>query len=431
MEVLTLFDKEDRHLFLELKKHLTPLERAGLITLWDEDQIIGGTDRREAINRHLQSAALVLLLVSANFMASDSYTLAIQALAKHIPPQGYVVPVLLHEVDWEYSDFGRLTPLPTDGKPISSWTNRPAAYLDVVKGIRKIVAAYQQSQTQPHISQPILVTKNCQKKEIGMSDSAKDQQTSFDVFLCHNSKDKDEVKKVAEQLQAYAIRPWLDEWELPPGQPWQPLIEEQIKRIPSAAVFVGENDMGPWQKQETYALLNQFVQRGSPVIPVLLKTASGRPDLPPFLGNMTWVDFQKQQPDPLTQLIWGITGKKPDSRAQQRTVDHTAPASTSPAPKTLPLSQKLELVNKLLACTYISNREARETVLGLLNEQFPGLANRISRRLDNQADVMEIVITCEKHPGSLRALCEIVISLEGSSSINTQNLRKFMQQQSL
>ena len=431
MEVLILFDKEDRDLFLDLKKHLTPLEREGLITLWDEDQIIGGTDRREAINRHFQSASLVLVLVSADFMASESYTLAKQALTKHTPPTGYVVPILLHEVDWEYSDFGRLTPLPSNGKPIGSWTNRPAAYVDVVKGIRKIIAAYKQSQTQHPLSQSLSSIQNSQNKEIGMPDTAKDQQTSFDVFLCHNSKDKDEVKKVAQQLQAHNILPWLDEWELPPGQIWQPLVEEQIKTIPSAAVFVSKNDLGPWQKPEMYALLNQFVQRGCPVIPVLLDTTPGQPDLPPFLANMTWVDFRKEEPDPLKQLIWGITGKKPDSHAKHHTTNRTSPASTSPSPKTLPLPRKLELVNLLLACTCISNRESRETVLGLLNEQFPGIVNRVARRTDNQTDVMEIVNTCEKHPGSLQTLCEIVMFFEGDGSINTQRLVEFMQRHGL
>jgi hypothetical protein len=145
-------------------------------------------------------------------------------------------------------------------------------------------------------------------------DSIKNQHVPFDVFLCHNSKDKDEVKKVARQLQTYGIHPWLDEWELRPGLPWQPPVEEQIKIIPSAAVFVSKNDMGPWQKPETHALLNQFVRRGCPVIPVLLETAPDifdLPNLPLFLTNLTWVDFRKQEPDPLQQLIWGITGLKP------------------------------------------------------------------------------------------------------------------------
>jgi hypothetical protein len=423
IKTLILFHKEDRHLFQELKQHLVPLERDGLITLWDEDRVLAGTDRKEVIDLQLKNASLILLLLSAGFMASESYDLAIQALAKHTPPKGYVIPILLHPVDWQHSVFARLSPLPANGVPISIWSSRPAAYLDVVKGIREIIAAYKQQQTQHQSSLSVSATPKNYNEEIQMSDSAQDQPTAFDVFLCHNSKDKGEVKEVAKQLQAHNIRPWLDEWELPPGQIWQPLVEEQIETIRSAAVFVSKNDMGPWQRPEMYALLSQFVQRGCPVIPVLLETAPDQPNLPPFLANMTWVDFRKQEPDPLKQLIWGITGKRPDSHAKHRTV----PAAKTPAPKTLPLSQKIELVNILLACTCISNRESRETVLGLLNEQFPGIVNRISRRTDNQTDVMEIVNTCERHPGSLQALGEIVVYFEGDSSVNAQRLRGFMQ----
>src|SRR6266567_6514484 len=59
----------------------------------------------------------------------------------------------------------------------------------------------------------------------------------FDVFLCHNSKDKPEVKRIAELLKAQGIVPWLDEWELRPGLPWQRALEEQIEHIKTAAVW--------------------------------------------------------------------------------------------------------------------------------------------------------------------------------------------------
>ncbi len=132
----------------------------------------------------------------------------------------------------------------------------------------------------------------------------------FDVFLCHNNKDKPAVKAVGEKLKEYGILPWLDEWELPPGRPWQPLLEKQIDKIKAAAVFVSKNDMGPWQKQELYAFLNEFVNRGCPVIPVILPGSRKVPELPIFLKGMTWVDFRDQDSDALKRLIWGITGQR-------------------------------------------------------------------------------------------------------------------------
>jgi TIR domain-containing protein len=133
----------------------------------------------------------------------------------------------------------------------------------------------------------------------------------FDVFLCHNSDDKPEVKKIGKHLEKRGILPWLDEWELRPGQPWQSLLEQQVANIKSAAVFVGSAGVGPWQEQELNGFLREFVSRKSPVIPVLLSNAPKEPKLPLFLRAYTWVDFRVQDPDPLDGLIWGITGKHP------------------------------------------------------------------------------------------------------------------------
>jgi len=134
----------------------------------------------------------------------------------------------------------------------------------------------------------------------------------FDVFLCHNWADKPAVKRIALQLKQAGVFPWLDVWELPPGQPWQPLLERQIDTIKSAAVFIGAAGIGPWQEQELEAFLRRFAKRKIPVIPVLLMDAPIKPELPLFLEGMTWVDFRIADPDPLAMLIWGITGEKPE-----------------------------------------------------------------------------------------------------------------------
>jgi hypothetical protein len=133
----------------------------------------------------------------------------------------------------------------------------------------------------------------------------------FDVFLCHNSADKPAVKRIGQQLKEAGILPWLDVWELPPGQPWQPLLEQQIGCIKSAAVCFGSSGVGPWQEQEMYGFLREFVSRKTPVIPLLLPDAPHAPELPIFLRAMTWVDFRNGDPDPLEGLIWGITGQRP------------------------------------------------------------------------------------------------------------------------
>jgi hypothetical protein len=136
---------------------------------------------------------------------------------------------------------------------------------------------------------------------------------TFDVFLCHNSADKPMVRRIGQQLKEAGILPWIDVEELPPGKPWQPLLEEQITNIRSAAVCFGAAGIGPWQEMEMRGFLSAFVKRGAPVIPVLLPDAPSAPKLPVFLDQMTWVDFRSLDSDPLTRLIWGITGERPES----------------------------------------------------------------------------------------------------------------------
>lgn len=140
-------------------------------------------------------------------------------------------------------------------------------------------------------------------------------EQKFDVFLCHNSEDKAAVIKIAEQLRRRGLKPWLDTWELQPGAIWQYALEQQIESISAVAVFAGQNGIGPWQSQEIYAFLQEFISRNCPVIPVMLPETLTQPRLPIFLKNRHWVDFRLQEPNPYSQLIWGITGERPSGES--------------------------------------------------------------------------------------------------------------------
>jgi len=159
-------------------------------------------------------------------------------------------------------------------------------------------------------SNSILDTGVNKQQEPGIASYGKSIDNTYDVFLCYNSNDKEAVKHIGEELIKAGISPWLDEWQLRPGRPWQRLLEDQIGSIKAAAVFVGINGEGPWQKMEIEAYLREFVKRDCPVIPIILPEATSEPVLPIFLSGMTWVDFRKNNPNPISQLIWGITGQR-------------------------------------------------------------------------------------------------------------------------
>jgi hypothetical protein len=140
----------------------------------------------------------------------------------------------------------------------------------------------------------------------------------YEVFLSHSGADKPQVEDLARRLRQAGIEPFLDKWNLVPGQPWQEAIEEALGQSASCAVMVGSGPFGPWHHEEMRAALEHRVSgsRGKlPVIPVLLPGAK-RPqdqDLPMFLRRLLWVDFQEGLHDEQAfhRLVCGIRGIAP------------------------------------------------------------------------------------------------------------------------
>ena len=126
----------------ELETHLKLLHRQGVISVWQDRKITAGTEWRGQIDKNLESAQIIVLLVSANFIASDySWDTEMKvALRRHEQRTAQVVPIILRTVDnWESAEFGKLQALPTGGKPVTLWADRDSAWADVTKGIRKVV----------------------------------------------------------------------------------------------------------------------------------------------------------------------------------------------------------------------------------------------------------------------------------------------------
>ncbi|QSV64949.1 MAG: SUMF1/EgtB/PvdO family nonheme iron enzyme [Dolichospermum sp. DL01] len=138
-----------------------------------------------------------------------------------------------------------------------------------------------------------------------------------DVFLCHNSKDKPEVEKIRTELLQRGIDSWLDKYDFEPFRRWQDQLEEIIGQIKAAAIFIGSSGVGPWADIEMNSFLVEFVKRklrmGLVILPSCKYTFTELEEQTPrFLRSFHWVDFRQHDPEPLGQLIWGITGIKPD-----------------------------------------------------------------------------------------------------------------------
>ena len=141
IEIFYSYAHQDEGLRKELDKHLSLMKRQGLITGWYDRNIFEGDELDDEIAKHLNSAQIILLLVSADFLNSD-YCYGIEmkrALERRQAGEARVIPIILRPVDWHSAPFGKLRASPKDGKAITTWGNRDEAFLDVAKGIRRIV----------------------------------------------------------------------------------------------------------------------------------------------------------------------------------------------------------------------------------------------------------------------------------------------------
>ncbi len=142
IEIFYSYSHRDEALKDKLVVHLAGLRRKGIITEWHDRMIAAGTEWKGQIDAHLDSAHVILLLVSPDFLASN-YCWDVEvkrALERHEKREAHVIPVILrHTADWTDAPFGKLQALPRDGKPVRSWSDEDEAFVDVAQGIRKVV----------------------------------------------------------------------------------------------------------------------------------------------------------------------------------------------------------------------------------------------------------------------------------------------------
>ena len=149
---------EDEPLRKELENHLTLLERQGYLAGWSGRAAGEGDDWRAEIERRMNEAQVILLLVSADFIASDHlYEVELPRALKRREEGATVLGVLLRPSDWRHGDLKSLDMLPrTDGAtvfattprglggitpagvvPVTEWASHDAAFMSVAQTLRE------------------------------------------------------------------------------------------------------------------------------------------------------------------------------------------------------------------------------------------------------------------------------------------------------
>jgi len=143
VEIFLCYAHEDENELKQLVTHLGALRHQGFLDVWYDREVIAGREWAREIDRHLNTAQIILLLVSQYFMNSEyCYLVEMkQALERHERREAVVIPIILRPVYYEKAPFAKLQPLPKNRKPVlgSSWYHPDEAIFDVAEGVRKAI----------------------------------------------------------------------------------------------------------------------------------------------------------------------------------------------------------------------------------------------------------------------------------------------------
>ena len=138
--VFISYTHKDERFREDLEAHLKLLQRQGLIEMWHDRRIGPGREWPEEIDKNLERAGIILLLISADFINSNFCWDKERTKAMELRRRGRadVIPVVVRSVNWKSSDLSKLQALPKDAKPVDEWDKPDAAWSSVAAKIEEM-----------------------------------------------------------------------------------------------------------------------------------------------------------------------------------------------------------------------------------------------------------------------------------------------------
>ncbi|MBD2562389.1 MULTISPECIES: toll/interleukin-1 receptor domain-containing protein [Nostoc] len=238
VKVFFSYSHKDEVLRDELATHLSMMKRQGVIEAWHDREITAGSEWANAIDDNLEVADIILLLVSANFLASDyCYDKEMaRAMERHETREARVIPIILKPSDWNGAPFGKLQALPKNAKPITTWQDQDEAFLNVAQGIRRVVEDIAKSKsssptasttTTPATYNPPATSGGLTERQRRRLEQERDSlQQQYDLAST----------KLGRLRQAYAIETdvstkWKLEVQIQEAQTEQNRLDQQLEEI--------------------------------------------------------------------------------------------------------------------------------------------------------------------------------------------------------
>ena len=143
INVLILYGHKDQDVRAQLSRNVRVLEGEGLVNSQRDFMIapVPGGRAFAALEEALNSYNLILLLLSPDVLTFDFVWSAElkRVVARAEDGDLTLIPIIIQPLNWGGSSLSRFQALPSHGKAIMTWNNRKKAFLDIEKGIRRVV----------------------------------------------------------------------------------------------------------------------------------------------------------------------------------------------------------------------------------------------------------------------------------------------------
>jgi hypothetical protein len=155
ISVFFSYSRKDEALMRELERHLEPLRLSQLIESWHDGCITPGEEWEPRIKEKLETAQIILLLITVNFINSE-YCNTVElskAIERHKSGQAHVIPLILRPCVWKLIPvggitLGKLQALPKNAKAVTRWEDRDEAFENIASGLLQKIEELQLKQEQ-------------------------------------------------------------------------------------------------------------------------------------------------------------------------------------------------------------------------------------------------------------------------------------------
>jgi flagellar biosynthesis GTPase FlhF len=208
LKTFIIYAHEDVQFRMGLEKFLRHLVRMKKVDLWSDKEIKPGEAWDEVIQKNLQEAELVLMLVSVDFYNSEYIQETEFEQVKERRKRGEVllVPILVRSCP-SYELIKDLQWLPSNATPIGEWLNQDAAYTSVANDIEVLVEDVLRQRIEADKQAMALKQAEAERAAKAEAERAETERKARETAeLARKHAEEEKRQKEAQRLEAEKLR---------------------------------------------------------------------------------------------------------------------------------------------------------------------------------------------------------------------------------